>query len=205
MLMSKEVLGLIGVGLVVLAYVPYIIDITKGRAKPHPFSWLIWTITSVSIFTLQLLHGSGSGAYPSGIVTVFALTVAILAFSRGKFVVKALDIVCLGLALVGVVLWLVIQQPVLSIALLLLVDVIGFIPTVRKGWHAPYEDSLSLWGISFMRHFAAFMAINKYNFITILNPAVWMTLNLGLCFVLVTRRMDIEKAKNRKRVFRPHV
>lgn len=204
-LMSKEVLGIIGIILVVAAYLPYIIDIIKNRVKPHPFSWLIWATTSGCIFVLQLLHGSGSGAYPSGVVSIFALTITLLAFSKSKVVIKTLDVICLTLALTGIVFWLVVQQPLLSIALLLTVDVIGFIPTLIKGWSKPYEDSMSLWGINFLRHSAGFAAIHHYNFITILNPLVWMALSSSLCVMLAVRRLDTKKARNRKRVFRPQV
>lgn len=203
--MSKELIGIIGIALVVIAYAPYIFDIIRNKAKPHPFSWLIWTITSVSMFILQTLHGSGSGAYPLGVVSVFALTIAILAFYKSKVVITKSDIVCLVLALIGIIFWLVVRQPLVSVVLLLLVDLVGFAPTLRKGWRAPYEDSISLWGINFFRQFSSILAIQKYNPITLMTPLAWMILSASLCIVLIVRRMDTKKAKNRKRVFRPYM
>lgn len=203
MLMSKEVIGLIAVGLVFIAYIPYIRDILRNKVKPHPFSWFVWGITASSIFMLQTANGSGSGAYTTATVAVFAFSVFFLSYKRSKVKIKPLDIICLSIALTGVGLWLFVDNPVLSILILLVVELTGFIPTVVKGWRKPYDDSITLWGTNSMRHLAGFFAIQQYNFVTMLNPIVWGTLSLAFSGVMFLRRRKFVKWPWRKREFRP--
>lgn len=202
--MLKELIGLAAVVLVIAAYIPYIYHITKGLVKPHPFSWLIWCLTAISIFFLQTLEGSGAGAYTTAAVAVFALLVFVFALRQSHVTVRPVDVLCLAIALVGLGAWFFVQQPVLSILLMLLVEFIGFIPTLRNTWRRPYDESLSLWGINSARHILALGAIYSYSFVTVINPIFWATLGIGLCIVMVVRRKAIKRPKGRKRVFRPH-
>lgn len=56
----KEAIGLITVGLGIIAYVPYLRDLLKHRIQPHPYSWFVWGTTAVIMAALQLLNGGGA-------------------------------------------------------------------------------------------------------------------------------------------------
>lgn len=202
--MPKELFGVLSIVLVVATYVPFIYQISKNHVRPHPFSWITWSITAASIASLQLLNGAGWGALPSATVTFFAITVAILAFKKNRAPIQKIDLLCLLIAFSGLASWVIIDQPFISITLLLLVDVVGFIPTLRKAWRVPYEDSLTMWGTTLSRHTASIFAIQTYNYVTLLNPLTWMVLSSVICSTLVLRRQSFSKRKGRKRIFRPH-
>lgn len=204
MFISKEILGLIGICLVLIAYIPYIRDILRQKVKPHPFSWFVWTVTAVSIFFLQTENGSGPGAYTTATIAVMAFIVFVLSYRMNKTKIRKLDIICLITACAGIVVWLLVDQPLISIFLLLAVEVIGFIPTLRKGIEKPYEDSVTLWAVSGVRHAVGFSAIAHYNAITMLNPLVWITLCITFCTVVLIRRKNTKKPRARVRKFRPH-
>lgn len=204
MVMIKEIVGLVAVGLVILAYVPYIRNIILKRISPHPFSWFVWSITAMSIFFIQTANGSGAGAYTTATVAVFAFLVFLFARRNRKVKPQLVDIICLIVACIGIVIWLFIQQPVISIVVLLAVELIGFIPTFRQGWEKPHSESIGLWMTNAIRHCTGILAISSYNFITLLNPIVWAIIGIGFTITLLSRR----KAKNRlfweQRRFKPY-
>ncbi|HRQ87059.1 MAG TPA: hypothetical protein PLY16_03025 [Candidatus Saccharibacteria bacterium] len=202
--MSKEIIGLIAVALVFIAYVPYIRDIIRRKVKPHPVSWLALVVTSSSIFFLQTSSGSGSGAYATATVTVFALCVFLLSLKYSKIKLQLFDVLCLIASLIGVAVWLFIDRPVLSIIVLLTAELIGFAPTIVKGWKKPYDDSITLWGTNAIRHMTGFFAIQNYTFITMLNPIVWITVSLSFSTMLLIKRRHTIKWPWRKRRFEPY-
>lgn len=204
MISTQEIFAAAAVVLVLAAYIPYMFDIVKGKVAPHPFSWLIWAMTATAIFFLQTSNGSGTGAYGTATVAVCAALIFIFAFRTNKVKIRPLDIISLALALVGIVVWIFVQQPFISIIILLTVEVIGFIPTYLNGWRRPYKDSMTVWAVNGGRHALGLAAVQQYNFITVLNPIVWLVLCTSYVSTLAFRRMFFVKNPDRKRLFRPY-
>ncbi len=199
-----EVFGSIAACLVVLAFIPYIIKISKGKVTPHPLTWLIWTITATAIFFLQFSNGSGAGTYGTATMALSAGCVFLLSIRHGIPKIRYIDVICLVLALLGVAVWLVIQEPVASIIILLSVEVIGFIPTFTKALAKPYEDSAALWGLTGTRHTMGLLAVQQYSIVTLLNPIVWITLGFSFSLFLLIRRLPEKRPKRRVRNVQPH-
>ena len=200
----NELFALAAVLLVIIAYVPYLVKIARGEVKPHPFTWLVWTITATSIFILQTNYGSGTGAYATAAMAFCALNVFIFTVRKGMPKVHPLDAICLVIALLGVAVWLVIDEPVVSIAILLSVEVIGFIPTFAKGVRKPYEDSAVLWALTVGRHSMGLLAIEHYNIVTSLNPITWIIVGSLFCIALLIRRIPVRKPKQPKATLQPY-
>jgi len=57
----KAILSDVAIALTLLAFYPYIRDILKGVVKPHVFSWIIWSSTTLIVFLTQLQAGGGLG------------------------------------------------------------------------------------------------------------------------------------------------
>ena len=199
-----QIIALIAVALVLSAYIPYMFDIVKGKVAPHSFSWLIWSVTSTSTFLLQTSSGSGTGAYGTATVAVCAAIIFVLAFRVNKVKIRPLDIISLSLAGVGILTWIFVQQPFLSIVIMLTVEVVGFIPTLPNGWREPYKDSVTLWSINGTRHALGIAAIQTHNVVTVLSPLVWIVLCAGYVLILSYRRTFTPKHPFRIRVFRPY-
>jgi uncharacterized protein with PQ loop repeat len=50
----KELLGMIAIALTLVAFLPYIRSIFRGKTRPHVFSWVIWGSTTFVVFLAQL-------------------------------------------------------------------------------------------------------------------------------------------------------
>ncbi|MDX1573225.1 MAG: hypothetical protein R3341_04310 [Methylophaga sp.] len=65
--MTKIFFSNLAVIITLLAFVPYILQIFKGKVRPHIITWLIWGTSTMVIFIVQLLDGAGVGAWPIGV------------------------------------------------------------------------------------------------------------------------------------------
>ena len=187
-LTPKNITGITAIVLTFIAYAPYFRDLLKGKTKPHIFSWFIWALVTSIIYALQVSAGAGLGSLVTLAVAVISLLIFILGFKNGNKNIKKIDIVFLVLALLAIPLWLVIDQPVLSIILLSTIDMLGFAPTVRKSWDDPYSETLSLYTITTFRHGLSIFALANYNIVTLLFPTTWVIANALFSIMLIVRR-----------------
>lgn len=189
----KIFISIVAIVLTFVGYIPYIKDTFIGKTKPHIFSWLVWTITTSIIYALQVSAGAGPGSWVTLAVIIVLLIVLLLGLKNGNKNIKKIDIVFLVLALVSIPIWLVVKQPVMSIILLSTIEMIGFLPTIRKSWNDPYSETLSLYTITTFRHGLSIFALAEYNIITWLFPATWVFANAVFSIILIVRRKKLKK------------
>ncbi len=192
----KTIISILAIILIIIGYIPYIRDTLKGKTKPHIFSWFIWSITTGIVYALQVSAGAGVGAWVTLCITLILILVFLLSIKNGNKGIKKIDIVFLIIALATIPLWLLVKQPVISISLLAIIDILGFVPTIRKSWNDPYSETLSLYTITTFRHGLAIFALEKINFITILYPIIWVAINAIFAIILIVRRRKLSSIKN---------
>lgn len=173
--------------LVFVGYGPYIVDILKKRTVPHAFTFLIWSIASWITWALQVYGGAGAGAWITFFVSSVCVFIFLLSLKYGEKHITILDLVFLILALLSLFLWLVVHQPLLSIILVVLTDILGFGPTVRKSWNKPHSETLFTWQVAAARHALGILALEHFNIYTMLYPVAWTAANI-LFFVLILMR-----------------
>jgi hypothetical protein len=171
--------------------VPYFRDLLNGKTRPHVFSWLIWGIVTSIIFALQISAGAGVGAYVTLAVAALSFAIFLLSLRNGNRDIKRLDVVFFVLALLSIPLWLIVKQPVLSIVLLSTIDMLGFLPTIRKSWNDPYSETLALYVITTFRHALSILGLFEYNIVTMLFPVTWVFANAGFAVLLIVRRKKL--------------
>ena len=95
----KLILAIISSMMSVILFVPYVIDILKKKTEPHPYSWLIWTIT-VGIATVAgFRDGGGYGNVSMSIAVILCGVIFLLSLKKGTRNVNNFDLYCLVLAL----------------------------------------------------------------------------------------------------------
>lgn len=189
----KEIISVVAILLIFIGYAPYIKGILKGKTRPHVFSWFIWGLTTGIIYALQVSAGAGVGAWITLCVALVLISIFFLSLKNGDKNIKKIDIVFFVAALFAIPIWLVVKQPVISIILLTVIDMLGFAPTIRKSWNNPYSETLSLYSVAAIKYVLAIFALEKLNFITALNPIVWIIANSIFIIILIIRRRKIIK------------
>jgi hypothetical protein len=187
----KQVFGLVAVALTFIAYIPYYRDILKGKTHPHIYSWSLWGILTVLIVALQIKGGAGIATLVTASAGLLCIGVVVLGLKNGKKDITLSDTVVAILGLIAIGFWLVVDQPVVSIILVVIADLLAFIPTVRKSWNKPRSETLSMYITNTVRFFLAFLAINEYTILSSLWVVVWVTANGLFSLMLIIRRKQL--------------
>jgi hypothetical protein len=188
----KIFISIVAIVLTFVGYVPYIRDTFIGKTRPHIFSWFIWCITTYIIYALQKSAGAGVGSYVTLVLAGLMFFIFITGLKTGQKYIRKIDILFLVLALISIPVWLIAKQPVISIIIVCTIDILGFIPTIRKSWNDPYSETLSLYTITTFRHILSILALVEYNIITWLFPVIWLLANLAFSIILIVRRKKIK-------------
>ncbi len=186
----KNVLGILAVLIGLAGYLPYLRDtfITR-KTKPHFFSWLLWGIIEIIAFFAAVSKGAGAGAWVIGVSAVITLAIAIRAFvDRKDLTITKLDWLGLVAAMVGIILWQMTKDPKTAVILVALADAAAFVPTFRKGYSRPNEETILEYEASVIKFLLAILALQAYSLATWFYPATLALSNFIFVVMLMIRR-----------------
>ena len=183
-----EVISIIAGLIMVVTMAPYIIDTVKGKTHPNIVSWFTWTLLT----GIGAVAAFSEGAVTTGIFSVGSslatLTIVILGLRYGVKRYSRFDIVCQALALVGIVLWQITQAGEVAIAIVVAVDMLAALPTIRHAWHDPYAETWQTFVLGTFGSILALFTITQMTFSAFAYP-VWITLgNIIIASVILYRR-----------------
>lgn len=190
----KEILGGIATALALISYVPYLKDVLSGKTKPHAFTWLIWGTLTLVAFLGQISGNAGPGAWPSGVSVVLCFSIFILSLRSGTREFAKLDFVMLAGAALALFFWFFIKQPLFSLILVVLTDILGFVPTIRKSWSRPHEETASAYLLNAVKHYISLYALRQYSPLTMLYPAYLLVANTLFVSLLWSRRTSLRES-----------
>lgn len=188
----KEVLGVIAVILTFIAYIPYYRDIIKGKTHPHVYSWTLWCLLTILILALQAKGGAGPATWITAAAGLLCIGVIALSLRNGKKDITLSDTVVAILSLIAMGFWLIADKPIVSVILVVVADLLAFIPTVRKSWNKPHAETLSLYATNTLRFAIAVVAVANYTLLAVLWPAAWVVANGLFSIMLIVRRRQIK-------------
>ena len=189
----KTAISIIAVILTIVGYVPYIRDTLKKKTTPHIYTWFIWGLVTAIAYGLQVTSGAGVGSWVTFVVAIICFFIFALGLRNGKKNITRSDTVFFVLSFVALFLWLIAKQPILSVILTSSIDMLGFIPTIRKSWNKPYSETLFSYELNSFRHGLSILALQQYSIVTWLYPGTWVVANALFSIMLIIRR---KKADN---------
>lgn len=166
----KELLTTLAIGISLFAYIPYIIDSYKGKTKPHAISWFTWGLISYLAFGIQPSKGGGAGSYINLVMGIICTINFILGLRNGLKDITKADLIAFALAIIAIILWVFVSQPLFSILLVVFIDIMSFIPTFRKSWRKPQEETLLTWLLSIVKNTLNIFALESLTLITVIYP-----------------------------------
>ena len=194
-----ELASLASIVLTLVAFAPYIADIRNRKVKPHVFSWVIWSITTGVVFFAQLSADGGAGAWPTAVSALITTYVAILAWVlRSDISITRSDRAFLIASLAALPAWFFTSDPLWSVVILTVVDVLGFGPTLRKAYAFPHEESLQFYNLFIVRSILSVLALETLNLTTVLFPAAMVVACCGVAILLVWRRKTLSATATTK-------
>lgn len=183
----KETIAIIASLLAIAGNVPYLYDIIKKRVHPHPYTWFVWSIVSCIIFFGQLAKGAGIGALPTAASEIFTIIIFIFSLQYGFKKIKHIDTVFLLIALLGLIPWLLTKDPTVSVIIAVGIDIVAFIPTIRKTFVHPDTETPTLYSMNVLRHILMLFSLQAYNIATTLH-SVAMIISNSIMTLLIERK-----------------
>ncbi len=178
----KETLAVIAAVLAVVGNISYLKDVIKGNVYPHPYTWFIWSIVSMTTFFGGLTKGAGIGALPTGVAEGFTIIIFLFSFKylvKGKVGhIRAIDHYFLIIALIGLIPWALTKDPTTSVVIVVLIDIVVFIPTLRKTWFHPETERPLLYEMNVARHVLTLFSLQAYNIATTFHSIAMICINI---------------------------
>jgi hypothetical protein len=187
----RDALGILSVALAVLAAVIYIAQTLRGEVRPHPLSWFLFGILSLTGFLVQRDEGARQGSWTLMAMTIICFLFVIVSVARGErsFSLREWAFLIAGGAVF--IVYLFTRQANVAAALTTLVDALGYGPTFVRGWSQPKKDSVASFALNGVKFVPSLMSMDPISFATSFYPATLMVLNAAVAIMLAMRRRAV--------------
>lgn len=184
----KNILAIIGGLIAALSTVPYLIDIFRRKTKPNIVSWFTWTLlTAIATAAAFTAHQPRTALLTLG-STICTGAVVILGLRYGIAKLSKFDGLCQAGAIVGLILWLVLDSPSIAIFFVLSIDFIVMLPTLRHSWLKPQEETWQTYLIGLASAVLTLISLSEYNFVSLAFPAYLLFSDSLLACVIILKR-----------------
>lgn len=188
----KTIVSIIAILLTFIGYGPYVRDTLSNKTTPHIYTWFIWGLVTAIAYGLQVTGGAGVGSWVTLFVAIVSFFIFSIGLKNGKKDITLSDTIFFILAFIALALWLIAKQPVLSVILTSSIDLLGFVPTIRKSWHKPHSETLFSYELNTFRHGLSLFALQHYSIVTWLYPGTWTIANGLFSIMLILRRKRLK-------------
>lgn len=155
---------------------PYILDTLRGKTRPNIVTWATWgTLGAITTFAVLSEHAIQTAIF-AGAVTIACYGTALASLRYGFKRYTMLDAICQVLAIIGIILWRMTDQPSLAVLFVIISDLIGAVPTYRHIWLEPHEETLSTFVMYLVAELILLASLSSFRFIAAGYP-VYMALN----------------------------
>lgn len=181
----KDVCAYAASALAVIGYAPYLYKSITKKVSPHPYTWFVWSIISAITLSGQLAKGAGIGALPTAAAEVLTIAIFFASLRNGFRYIRKSDTYFLIAALIGLIPWLIFDDPTISVIVAVTVDVIAFTPTFRKSWEHPATESKKMFFTNVVRHVFTLLSLKTYNVATMLHSIAMIITNSLTTVILI--------------------
>ena len=185
----RDALGLLSVALAVLAAVIYIAQTLRGEVRPHPLSWFLFGVLSLTGYWVQRDQGARQGSWTLLAMTLICfLFVAAVSVARGERSFSRAEWAFVAAAGAVFALYMFTRDANIAAALTTAIDALGYGPTFTRGWSYPRKDSVTSFAINGAKFVPSLMAMDPISFATSFYPATLLVLNTAVAIMLLMRR-----------------
>ena len=182
------VLAIIAPAIDAIGFFLYIRSVLRGHTKPHSFTWFVWGLLQGVTFFAQLSRGGGVGTSLVAFGSTMCFVVFGLSLFKGERSIARVDIGSLVAALAGIALWIITSAPLTAVVLAVAVDIFGFIPTFRKAYGKPYEETIQNYTLGILSFAISIFALQAINLVTVMFPATLVVADSAFVSMVLIRR-----------------
>jgi hypothetical protein len=136
----KHTFLIIGLFLPLIGSVVYIHSILSGKSRPHRMTRLLILLISGLSFGALFAGHDTSGIWLALVSMLQAMVIWAMALKRGMGGREPLDLICFGLCILGLALWLVSGQSLLGLVMSIAADLVACVPALWKTVRLPHTE-----------------------------------------------------------------
>lgn len=173
-----------------------------GRARPHAISWLIWSLTPLISFFAELSAGVGAIAVVTLALAISPMMVFLAALFKDIRLLRAdrFDMLCIAIAVLGIILWFATDSPAVAITIAIIADTVSCLPTLRKAYRDPRSEYPPTFLLSAGSMVLALLATQSISFEAFAFPVYVLSMNLLIAGLAL--RPGKQPRKKRRRATR---
>lgn len=170
-----------------VAFLPYIVAIMRGKTTPNRATWWIWTIVGFMLGASYYSSGANHTIWVPMSYIIGPLVTAILSIKYGEGGWTRFDRACLFGAAVSAVFWWLFSSPLVALLINLFIDFLGALPTIKKAYYKPETENKLAWTLFIIGNTTNLFAIETWSFAIAVYP-IYMFFGSGTIAALVLRR-----------------
>jgi hypothetical protein len=164
--MLPEYFAVVGAVIASLGGFLYLFDTIRGRTKPNRMTWLLWGVLPMIGFVAQRVQGVEGiswATFVAGFTPLFVFAASYLN-KKAYWKTQPLDYFCLVLALIGITLWAITNEPNLALIFSIVADFAAGFPTLLKAAKHPATESWRAYLLSTVGFIVSALSIHEWNF-----------------------------------------
>jgi len=177
-------------------YTIYFRLILKNQIKPHAITNLVWSILLGLNCLIQIHSGVGLGSLLLATNFLGCFLIFLSCYLKGYINYDKIDWLCFFLAIIAIILWLITKTPIYSIVLSCVIDFLALLPSFRKSFKKPWEDSPLAFFLSGTEYVLSFPSYQVISFITLLYPVWVVFIDYSYAVMMLIRRWRIKALTN---------
>jgi len=167
------------------------IDTWRVKTTPHLFSWIIFFTLGVISFLIQYNDWAGPGAWGTAGGFITAGIIVLLSLKQWEKNITKTDTISFILWIWAIAAYLLINNPIYALILLILINVFAFYPTFRKTFHKPEEETLLAYVLAWTRSSISIWAMAHYSFLTLAMPIFIVIVNISFVTMVFIRKRQL--------------
>lgn len=185
----KEIFLGLSIVLEVIGYLLYLKAIFVGSAKPHRTTRLvILIIANIAAFSL-FAQQNYVVLWLASVSVFFSWIIFLLSFKFGMGGVAKTDIACLVIAVLGITIWKITDNPLLALYAAILADFTGMIPTLLKTYHKPHTEVWYFFFFSGVSAICNMFALYTQTFQEYLYPLYLLFINMLMVLLVLRKKL----------------
>ena len=163
----------------------------KNNYAPSVFTRIVWLLLSInSFFGVLLSKSSQTSILLSAIIIIGSLAVCIVSLWKGNKTIGKLEYFCIFLLLISLLIWIFFKAPLVNLTISLFAHFVGGLPTYKKVWLNPKDESTAFWSLFFLSSLLSIFATDFTTAKAVIVP-IYFTLFDGSLFFLTLRKIKI--------------
>jgi hypothetical protein len=183
----KAVFGILSSIALIIGGIPYLVDIHNKRVHPHILSWIGWSFITALGGAAMLASGSHWVVALLFANTLLCFTIAGYSIIRkvGVWSSSVYDFLFFSLGILGLVLWQLLDAPIVALVLAIFADLSFGLPTIIKTYKNPESEAFFPWLASSISGVLSFFAIAHFNFSEVAYPVYLFTFDTIVLLIVL--------------------